>query len=300
MDKLAALQVFVKVVETGGLSSASRALGLAPSSVTRRIRELEDYHGVTLLHRTTRKLSLTEAGETYFEQVKDIVQAVEEADLSVTHKRAEPTGTLSITVPSSLAGRHVAPAVAAFHQQYPKIRVVMRVTDRVVDLVEAGLDIALRAGRLEDSSLIARKIGQVRRVLCASPTYLKRAGHPTKPEHLVEHACLTHRTHPGSNVWRFRKDKKVTEVQATGPLFADDGETLVAAACAGLGLILAPEWLIGDGRLEATLPGFAAEPETMPLYAVYAQAAYTPPKVRAFVDFLRGRFSQDYRWTSVC
>ena len=301
MDKLAAMQVFVKVVETGGLSSAGRALNLAPSSVTRRIRELEDYHGVTLLTRTTRKVSLTEAGETYYEQVKDIVQAVEEADLAVTQKRAEPSGTLRVTTPSSMARRHIAPAVAAFLLQYPKIRVVMRATDRIVDVVEDGLDVALRAGRLEDSSLIGRKIGEARRLLCASPAYLKRKGRPATPEDLASHDCLTHRSHPGSNLWRLRGGSSVSEVQASGPLFAADGETLVAGACAGLGIILAPEWLVGDevcdGRLDILMPEYVAEPETVPLYAVFAQAAYTPPKVRSFVDFLSGRFARDYNWT---
>lgn len=301
MDNLAAMQVFVRVVETGGLSAAGRALGLAPSSVTRRISELEDLLGVTLLHRTTRKLSLTEAGTTYYERAREIVRAVEEANLAVTEKRTGPSGTLRISVPASVARLHITPAVAAFHAQYPKVRVVMSVTDRIVDLVEEGLDVAIRIGRLEDSSLIARKLGEGRRLVCASPTYLKRAGKPTSPEALSDHACLTIRRHPGSNVWRFRNGKKAIEVRATGPFFTDDGETLVAAAAAGLGLILVPEWLVGleisDGRLKETLADYTAEPAMTPLYAVYAPDAYTPPKVRAFVDFLAGRFSRDYAWT---
>lgn len=301
MDNLAAMQVFVRVVESGGLSAAGRTMGLAPSSVSRRISELEDMLGVTLLHRTTRKLSLTEAGESYYERTRDIVRAVEEANLAVTGKRSAPSGVLRITVPGSIARRHVAPAVAAFQKQYPRVRIAIRVTDRMVDIVEEGLDIALRIGALEDSGLIARRVAVSRRLVCASRSYLKRAGRPVRPEQLSDHACLTFRTHPGSSLWRFRKGQQVTDVRASGPLFADDGETLVATACAGLGLILVPEWLVGPeisrGRLVEVLSDYAAEPAQTPIYAVFAPGPYTPPKVRAFIDFLAGRFSRNYAWT---
>ena len=300
MDSLAAMQVFIRVVETGGLSAAGRALGLAPSSVSRRIGELEDMLGVQLLRRTTRKLSLTEAGETYYERSRDIVRAVEEANLAVTAKRAGPSGILRVTAPSSLARLHVAPAVAAFHWQFPAVKVVMVVGDRVVDIVGEGLDIAIRIGQLEDSSLIARKVAESRRLVCASPAYLKQAGIPKHPDELFDHACLTFRRHPGSNVWQFRKDGEKIEVQATGPFFADDGETLGAAACAGLGLILVPEWLVGveisAGNLVEVLADYAPDPASTPLHAVYAPGPYVPPKVRAFVDFLAGRFSGAYGW----
>jgi len=301
MDELVSMRVFVKVVEAGGLAAAGRALGMAPSSVTRRVNDLEDMLGVKLLQRTTRKLSLTEAGENYFERSRNIVRSVEEASLSVTEKSGDPSGTLRITVAASVAHLHVAPAVAAFQMQYPKVRVVMRVSDRVVDIVDEGLDVAIRVGRLQDSSLMARKVGQGRRLVCASPSYLKRAGQPKHPKELSDHACLTYRAHPGSNLWRFRNGKETIEVQATGPFFTDDGETLVAAACAGLGLIAVPEWLVGievsGGRLVEVLSNFYAEPADTPLYAVYAPGPYTPPKVRAFVDFLAGRFSRNYAWS---
>ena len=301
MDTLAAMQALVRVVEAGGLSAAGRAMGLAPSSISRRISELEDMLGVTLLHRTTRKLSLTEAGGTYYERAREVVRAVEEANLAVTARRGGPSGTLRITVPASVARGHIAPAVVAFQRQYPSVRVAMRVTDRVADIVEEGLDVALRIGALEDSSLIARRVGTGRRLLCASPAYLERAGRPERPEELSEHACLTFRAHPGSNPWQFRRRSARIEIRATGPFFADDGETLVAAACAGHGLVLLPEWLVGmevgRGRLDTLLPDWLPEPAQTPLFAVYAAGPYTPPKVRALVEFLAGRFSQDYAWT---
>ena len=300
MDSLAAMRVFVGVVDAGGLSAAGRTLGLAPSSVSRRIGELEDQLGVRLLRRTTRKLSLTEAGETYYERSRDIVRAVEKANLAVTERRAGPSGILRVTAPASVARRHIAPAVAAFHQQCSIVSIVMSVTDRVADIVGEGLDVAIRVGRLEDSGLEARKLGEARRIVCASPAYLKRVGLPVHPQELGDHACLTFRRHPGINVWRFLGEAETIEVRATGPFFANNGETLVAAACAGMGLVLLPEWLvgveIGAGRLVEVLTDYAVEPAKTPLNAVFAPSPYMPPKVRAFIDFLAGRFAGDYCW----
>ncbi len=300
MDSFARMRIFTRVVEAGSFSAAGRQLGLAPSSVSRQIAELEDGLRVRLFHRSTRKLTLTEAGETYFERARQIMSAVEEANLAVTQGRAAPSGVLRMTVPASVARLHIAPAVAAFQAQYPAVKVAMSVTDRMVDIVGEGLDIAVRVGRLEDSSLIARKVGEGRRLVCAGPSYLKRSGRPQRPDELSDHACLTFRTHPGTNLWRFGNGKAAIEVRATGPFFTDDGETLVAAACAGLGLILVPEWLVGGeisrGRLVEVLANYSPDPATTPIYAVYPAGPYTAPKVRAFVDFLAGRFSRNYDW----
>lgn len=302
MDDLAAMQVFVRVVETGGFSAAGRALGMAPSSVSRRIGELEASLDSRLFRRTTRKLSLTEAGSIFFERSRQIVAAVEEARLAVTQDRAAPSGILRISVPSGVAQLRVATAVAAFHERHAAVRIVMAVTDRLVDIVDEGWDIAIRIGRLEDSSLVARKLGEGRRILCANPSYLERAGRPGRPVDLDDHACLTFRGHPGSNTWRFRKGDAVTEVRATGPLFADNGEALVEAACAGMGLVLMPEWLVGDelarGRLVEVLSNYTPEPAATPFYALYAPGPYTAPKIRVFVDFMADRFSSDDAWST--
>ena len=176
----------------------------------------------------------------------------------------------------------------------------MAVTDRMVDVVDEGLDVTIRIGQLEDSSLIARKVGEGRRMVCARPSYLKQAIRLRQPKDLSDHACLTFRTHPDSNSWRFRDGWAVIEVRATGPFFAYNGETLVAATCAELGLILAPEWLVGEeisrGRLVQVLADYSPDPATTPLFAVYPPGPYTAPKVRVFVDFLAGRFSGDNSW----
>lgn len=300
MDNLTAMKVFVRVVESGGLSAAARVLGLAPSSVSRWISELESALGVRLLQRSNRNLSLTEAGETYFERVQELLRLVEETNLAVTEKRDVPSGLLRMTVPASVVRRHMVPAVAAFQKQYSSVRVVMSVTDRMVDIVGEGIDLAIRIGELENSSLVARKIAQGRRLVCASPGYLSAAGCPTHPRELADHDCILFRAQAGTNLWRFRHGKERLQVPVTGSFFSDDGETLVAAASQGLGIALVPEWVaseeIAAGRLTEILDDYRPQPATSPLYALYAPSPYIPPKIRSFVGFLVERFSSGYHW----
>ncbi len=300
MDSVAGMRTFTRVVEAGGFSAAGRQLGMAPSSVSRRIGELEDDLGVRLFHRTTRKLSLTGEGRLYSGRAAKILVAVDEAKLAVSQTGGAPGGILRLTVPASVCRLHVAPALPAFHTNFPAIEVVLAVTDRLGDLVEEGFDLAIRVGQQRDSSLIARKIGSARRVVCASPSYLDAAGEPNAPAELADHSCLTFRQHPGTNLWRFRGPDGASEVRVSGSLFANDGEVLCAAAVAGLGLVLAPEWLVGielkRGGLREVLPQYRAEPATTPLYAVYPHQRHLPPKVRAFIDFLAHRFAAAYAW----
>ncbi len=300
MDSIAGMRVFARVVDAGNFSAAGRQLGVAPSSVSRRIGELEDVLGARLFHRTTRKLSLTEAGSVYDERVRRILADVAEARLAVARLGDAPTGVLRLSVPASIARRHVAPALADFHRRFPAVEVVLAVSDRLVDLIDEGFDLAVRVGRLSESGLIARKIGSARRVVCASPAYLERAGEPETPAELADHSCLVFRTHPGNNVWEFRGADGATQVRVSGRLFVNDGEALSAAAVAGLGVVLLPEWLVGAelrrNRLREVLPGYRPVPDTTPLYAVYPHRRHLPPKVRVLVDFLVERFAAHYAW----
>ncbi len=302
MDSIAGMRIFAQVVEAGSFSAAGRQLGLAPSSVSRQINDLEEELGARLLQRTTRKLSLTEAGRLYYERATKIVIEVDEAKLAVAQIDGAPSGVLRLSVPSSLGRLHVVPAVAAFQERFPAIHVVLSMTDRLVDLVEGGFDLAIRVGRLRDSSLIARKIGSGCRLVCASPKYLDKAGVPKSPSDLGDHNCLMFRSHPGTNIWRFRGPKGVTEVRVSGGFYADNGEALTAAAVAGLGLILVPDWLVGieieQGLLRRVLPRHPVVPDASPLYAVYAHQRHLPPKVRALVDFLVERFAARYDWAA--
>ncbi|MFQ5972297.1 MAG: LysR substrate-binding domain-containing protein [Alphaproteobacteria bacterium] len=300
MDSVAGMRVFARVVEAGSFSAAGRQLGVAPSSVSRQIGDLEQDLGARLFHRTTRRLSLTEAGRMFYGHAAKILIEVDEARLAVSQLDGTPSGILRLTVPASVGRLHVVPALAAFQERYPAVQVVLSVTDRLVDLVEGGLDLAIRIGRQRDSSLIARKIGSGRRIVCASPDYLASEGVPVTPADLAGHSCLTFRSHPGSNAWQFRGPGGAEEVRVSGKLFADDGDALCAAAIAGLGLILVPAWLVGRGieagKLREVLSSYQAIPAATPMYAVYPHQRHLPPKVRALIDFLVERFSGETSW----
>lgn len=301
MDRLAALSLFTKVVEAGSFSEAGRRMGLAPSSVSRRMVELEAWVGATLFHRTTRQLRLSDVGQRFHERVPGILLDLEEARVVAAQLEDHPAGLLRLSVPDSME-RHMTIAMCVFQARWPGVCFSFDFTDRVVDLVAEGFDLALRIGRLQDSTLKARKITEARRILCASPRYLEKAGWPERPEDLADHNCLTFRTHPGYNVWRFATAKTTLDVRASGSFSANSGRALMAAACDGLGLILAPEWLVGGAlaqkNLVEVLPDFAPVPDRTPLYMVHPYQRFVPPKVRTFVDFLVGRFGKDYDWTS--
>ncbi|MCZ6890418.1 MAG: LysR family transcriptional regulator, partial [Gammaproteobacteria bacterium] len=234
METLGAMRTFVRVVDAGSFSEAARQMGVAPSSVSRQINDLENDLGVTLFHRTTRKLSLTEAGELYYDRAERITLDVDEAKLAVS-ELGSPSGVLRLAVPTGIGRELVISVVPAFLARYPGIQVVMSMTDDVVDPIAQRIDVAVRVGTLGDSSLRARKIGESRRIVCASPRYLERAGTPRKPEDLENHACITWRSHPGHNVWKFRDEDGLREVRATGDFFAKNADAIAAAAVAGLG-----------------------------------------------------------------
>ncbi len=300
MDKLGALSLFAKAVETGSFSEAGRQSGLAPSSVSRRIVELEGWVGAALFHRTTRKLNLTEVGRSFYERTRGILLDLEEARVTAAQLEDHPSGLIRLTIPASLE-RHLTAAIGEFQTRWPEVRFALTFTDRVVDLVGEGYDLAVRIGRLEDSTLRARKIGEARRYLCASPRYLERAGAPDRPEDLAGHNCLILRTHPGYNVWRFKVGGRTVDVRASGSFSADSGNALISAARNAMGLVLAPEWLAGsflsNGELVEVLPKHPPVPDRTPIYAVHPYQRFVPPKVKTFVDFLAKRYGKGYDWS---
>ncbi len=299
MDRLGALSLFAKAVETGSFSEAGRQSGLAPSSVSRRIVELETWVGAALFHRTTRKLNLTEVGRSFYERTRGILLDLEEAKVMAAQLEDHPSGLVRLTIPASME-RHLTAGMGEFQARWPGVRFALTFTDRVVDLVGEGYDLAVRMGRLEDSTLRARKIGEARRYLCASPRYLDRAGEPARPEDLTGHNCLIFRTHPGYNVWRFKSGGRTVDVRASGSFSADSGNALIHAARDARGLILAPEWLVApalaNGELVEVLPKHPPVPDRTPLYAVHPYQRFVPPKVKTFVDFLVKRYGKGYDW----
>ena len=299
MDQLGAIALFNKVVETGSFSEAGRQANLAPSSVSRRVVDLEGWLGATLFHRTTRKLNLTEVGRSFHERTRHILLDLEEARTIAASLEDKPAGLVRISVPASLE-QHIVVATALFQDRWPEVTFGLISTDRKVDLVAEGFDIAIRAGQLKDSTLRARKLTDVTRRLCASPQYLAIAPKLANPRDIEEHQCLALRRGPGSNTWRFRRGRRVVSVEAGGGFTANSGNMLVTAARHGRGLILSPDWILGPalarGDLVEVLSEFEPYPRSSGLYAVHPYQRFIPPKVRIFVDFLVERFSDNYDW----
>jgi len=297
MDRLALLQTFVAVAETGSFTTAATRLGLSRAMTSRHLQTLEDRLGVRLLQRTTRRVSLTEAGLGYLERARRLLADFDEAETEVRGERAAPRGTLRVNAPVTFGRTHLAAALPGFLSQYPDLTVEVTVNDRVVDLVEEGYDVAIRIGRLVDSSLVARRIGTVRARLAASPGYLARHGIPSAPDDLADHLCLGYAYTAGAQRL-VHLDGREAAVRFDGPLSANNGDILAEAAAGGAGIVIQPDFILGpylvDGRLVPVLPDWA--PRDLGLYAVHHQSRHVAAKVRAFVDYLAERF-RDSPWT---
>lgn len=298
MDRLHAMTVFAKVVEQGSFARAAERLGISTSACSRQVAELEAHLGTRLLQRTTRRLSLTESGREYYERCVQLLADLEEAEQAAAESAARLRGTIRLTTAIHFGIRHVAPAIVAFREQHPGVRFDVSLSDRVVDLVEEGYDLAVRIGSTGGENVVARKLGEARLVACASPAYLAARGAPKRPEDLARHECLTYEYLPVRGLWPFRdRDGRDRSVRVSGPLRSNNGELLAAAAVAGAGIVLEPEFIVGAelkaGRLVPVLGAYAAP--AIPIYAVYPSRRYLGTKVRAFADFLARRF-EGARW----
>ena len=297
MDRLSSIEAFVTVAELASFSRAAERLQIAKSVVSRQVSALETELGARLFHRTTRSLTLTEVGRSYLERTKQILADLEEANRAVSQLQSAPRGKLRINAPMSFGFLHLAQALPDFMKAYPEVSVDLAMNDRFVDLVDEGYDLAVRIGALEDSSLIARKLAPVRRVICASPDYIARKGMPHNISDLKKHDCLIYMSdHPE---WRFMNPNgKPLVVAITGRLSINNGDALRIAALEGLGLANLPTFLVGDdlraGRLVSVLQ--SVTPSTLTLSAVYPPTRHITPKVRAFVDFLAERFGPVPYW----
>ena len=289
MDKLAAMRVFVKIADAGNLSAAGRQLGQSLTSVSRQLMALEEFLGTTLVERTTRHLSLTEAGLLYYERVKQILEEVAEAERGLTAQRGVASGRLHVSAPSLLGRLRLAPMLPGFLAEQTQVSIDLMLVDRPVRLAEEGIDVALRVGPLEDSGLIVRKLDDIQIVVCAAPDYLRRRGEPARPDDLVEHDCLAFGDVPGVAEWSFQDGTARRTLRIPTRLCANDFAALVSAALAGAGLVRVPSWQIAhylaDGRLRIVL-GAYQRPST-PLSILTLRNRLLLPKVRAFVDFLQ-------------
>jgi DNA-binding transcriptional LysR family regulator len=293
------MQAFVRVASLGSFSAAARALNLSQTMVTKHVVALEDRLGVKLLNRSTRKLVLTEAGRSYLASCERILAEIEEADASASLDRVEPRGTLRLNGPLTFGFRQIVPALAAFSRFYPAVDVDLGLADRYVDLIEEGWDLAIRIGRLKDSSLVARRLAPCRTAVCAAPSYLEAHGIPRTLDDLKNHNCLGY-TLPsaiGANRWVFGPEGDIV-VPVKGNLRANNGDALLAAALAGQGLIYQPTFLVGDGLRDGSLVRILPGDPTYELgiHAVFPSGRQAPAKVRAFVEFLAGRFEPEPDW----
>ncbi len=293
MDRWAAMQSFVRVVESGSFVAAAERLALSTSSLSRQIAELEQHLGTRLLNRTTRRLSLTESGQAFYERAVSLLNDLAEAEAIAGQAAAKPRGTLRLTCSYNMAERMVAPAIAGFVERHPDVKFDLTVSDRLIDLIDEGFDLAIRIGQIGSDRLVARRLGQTQLVVCAAPAYLQRHGAPATPSNLMRHNVLTYAYSSAPRTWRLvDREDKVHEVRVTGSLHANSGEALCAAAVAGLGVICEPDFVVGDaiaaGRLERVLPGFEAM--TAEIWAVYPSRRHLSLKVRLFVDYVAQRF----------
>jgi DNA-binding transcriptional LysR family regulator len=300
LDRFTSLEVFTKVAAAGSLSAAARALGLSQTMVTKHIAALEARLGVKLFHRSTRRLSITEAGRSYLDSAECILAALDAADSAVAADRFEPRGVLRLNAPVSFGARQVAPLLCEFARRHPHLHVELGLNDRLVDLAEEGWDLALRIGSLADSSLIARRLAPCRTVLAAAPAYLATHGRPRTVADLARHNCLGYTLSrlTGADRWTFGAQGEAT-IEVAGNLRANNGDALRAAAVAGQGIIYQPTFVVADDLRAGTLVALSLDRPTVEfggIYAVYLPERNPPAKLRAFIDFLVERFAPIPPW----
>ncbi|WP_425915290.1 LysR family transcriptional regulator [Pseudomonas sp. GWSMS-1] len=296
LDRVTGMRIFVRTVSAGSFSAAGRQMGISPAMATKHVDALEDHLGVKLLHRTTRRLSLTEAGGDYLEACLRILPEIDEAEASVASQRIEARGLLRMSLPLSFGSRFIAPLLPAFNRRHPALNIELGLTDSRVDLVDGGWDLAVRIGRLADSPLRARKLGDCAMLVCAAPGYLDDHGVPRRVAELAQHNCLgyTLSSWAGGKEWAFGHDGSV-RVAIRGDLAANNGDVLLAAAVAGQGVIYQPDFIVAEALKHGQLIALPLDHPPYALggvYAVYPQDRRPPAKVRMMIDYLAEAFAQ--------
>ncbi|MBW4644543.1 MAG: LysR family transcriptional regulator [Goleter apudmare HA4340-LM2] len=298
MDRIACMKSFVRTVETGSFSAVAREMDTTQPTISKQIAALEEYLDVQLLLRSTRTLSLTDAGIRFYEHCQRVLEAVAEAESSVG-KRQKPTGGLRVSCPVAFGQLQVVPRLKAFLERYPDLKIDLMMADHFADLIEEGVDLAIRIGNVQDTSLITQRIGTTRRVTIGHQSYFERAGEPQTPEDLVKHNCLVYTRLATGNEWHFQGTQGVIQVAVSGNFQANNSTAIRAAVCAGLGIAVSPVWLfgdaLGDGSLQVILKDY--QPVPLPIYAVYRRGRFVPAKVRCLIDFLSKEFQLD-PWVS--
>ena len=293
MDTFAAMRVFVAVVERSGFSAAASALDLSTASVTRQVAALEKRLGTRLLNRTTRRVGLTSAGAAYYQRAVQLLAELDDIEAAVGAQALVPSGLLRINAPVSFGIARLGPLLAGYRVRYPQVKLDLSLSDRLVDMVEEGFDVAIRITRQPAPNLIARKLADARLLLCAAPDYLARAGTPAAPADLARHACLAYSYWSGGDEWTLQGPAGEATVRIDGGLRANNGDVLREAALAGMGIVLQPDFVVGAdlaaSRLRQVLPDWQVPP--VGIHAVYASRSHLAPKVRSFIDWLVEAFA---------
>jgi DNA-binding transcriptional LysR family regulator len=293
VDQFAALATFVRVVDAGSLSGAARSLPSSLTAVSRQVSALERHFGTKLLHRTTRRLALTDDGRLLYERAKAVLGELKQVEATLLRGHHEPSGRLRIAAPTLIGRLLLAPMLAEFMRRYPAVSIDLQLVDRSVDMIEEDIHLALRIGHLPDSDLIARKLGDIQMIVCASPSYLERRGVPQTPAELSEHDCLGFAEMPGAAEWRFRQDAKSKwKILISPRLWANSLDALVVAAKQGAGLVRVPSWqVMGEitaGNLRRVLQDYEPPPATLHLLSQSSRLA--SPKISVFADYLMAQW----------
>lgn len=288
MDKYQEMRVFTAVVDAASFVAAGDALGMSKAAVSRYVSELEQRLGVRLMHRTTRKLSLTPEGEVFLARCRDILSSIEASEAEISTRSVTASGLLKVSVPVSFGIRHLAPLWSEFLDRHPQVTLDVQLADRVIDLVDEGVDLAVRIARLPDSSLVSRRLASTRLVLCAAPSYLKRRGTPQHPSELTQHEVVGYSLMAMGDQWQFTGPEGPVSAKVRPRMWCNNGDTCIAAALQGAGIQLQPTFLIeqqlASGQLVEILPQFRSV--ELGIYAVYPSRKFVLPKVRALVEFL--------------
>jgi DNA-binding transcriptional LysR family regulator len=293
VDQLGALATFVRVVDAGSLSGAARSLPSSLTSVSRQISALEQRYGTPLLLRTTRRLALTDDGRILYERAKSILGDLREVEATLSRGHQQPSGRIRISAPTLMGRLLIAPLLAEFLRRYPALTLDLLLVDRAVDMVDEDIHLSLRVGHLPDSQLVARKLADLRMIVCASPAYLERSGVPQTPADLSRHDCLVFSDTPGIAEWRFKKGSKTEgRIRIAGRLWVNSLDAVVSAAKQGAGIVRVPSWQveaeIAAGGLQRILLDF--EPPPTPLHLLFQPSRLASPKTRVFVDYLLERW----------
>ncbi|MNI11280.1 LysR family transcriptional regulator [Pseudomonas putida] len=291
MENLTAISIFITVIEAKSFSAAAKKLGMVRSAVSRHITALETTLSTRLIHRTTRQLSLTAAGERYYARVSVAVQAIREAEKEIDEDRIEPIGKVVAAIPMSFGLMHILPGMAEFQQKHPKITIDLRLDDKKINLLTEGVDVALRIAELSDSTLVAKRIAHVRNILVATKSYLDANGTPTTPQDLQDHACLLYTLGASPAKWSFHKENHVSDINISSQFSASNSLAIREMALAGIGIALIPDFLVIEdlktGRLMQLLDDWQSR--TLEISVVYPSRRYVPKSVREFIAFLEER-----------